>query len=679
MKEKVEAFLVKAIESGNQAAMSGTMNVFQAMGRELPRNMEDRILQRFRDRDFREQGIIEIKSLFFPLTFDTSTTPKPATGAACFPYVHRQDINEKLVGVRTWAREFKQDFTDYLNSKEYRNDLYAAALRVTEEYGPVVFSQRTHPPFHSAVDRYVHDPDVRLDLLNAHERNNFIREVLDRDKPDAPTALGLTLLQLAVCRGDTLAARTLLEASIGADANAHGTTPSWSPLWLACFLGHYEMATMLIEHGADLTCRDSVQGITILHLLSQFSSQDMVEGIGYQVLAAGVDVNTGFVPYEDEQTGVTPLLASMIVFDFSDGAAARFLIENGANPLYFTTSYSEAYKLPVSPLSVAMLNLDVRLVESILSADFPAWPRTDRGTSDRVAQSIGVQLMRTKTCFRAMFEMGRNYKNLKSILRVVSPWFEMRTFYWKRTWSPLAYAFDIDRADMMKLLLLMDPHAELEVDDIEERVDITQQCFVRNNFRCVKALIRHGADVLQSTGIVDTSFASLLGGEHMGEGLMRHMFSGETRLSRIAKDMPSILGFVLDHLESLPAEKRRGKSLKDILESWQIDTAGLFDTLVLEGGSEELVIAEALRVKYRLGHDRVQPFPPNATTLIGALIVWSNAYGYGRLDQIQYLLSLKPKPKFDLPSKVNLLQLALMISEGSKSKKVPKKMKNRHS
>jgi ankyrin repeat protein len=655
VKEKVETNLAQAVASGNEVAMSGAMNVFKAMGRELPGDSQRRIMQRFQDPDFREQGITEIKSLFFPLTFDMTVRPKFPTGASCFPHTHRQDINEKAVGVRSWARECKQDFAEYLASQEYRHTLYRAVLHLMDQHGAILSQPRRDLPFDSGVDRFIHCPSVALGDLTPHERDVFIGEILERDMLDEPTEAGFTLLQLAVCRGDLVAATTLLEESFGTDINACGETPNWTPLWLACFLGYHEMAVLLISHDADLNCQDSVQGITVLHLLSQFSSKEEVEGIGYQALAAGVDVSA------ECQNGVTPLLASMLVFDYSDGAAARFLLDNGASPLVFTTSFSEAHNLPVSPLSLCILNLDTALLEAMLSAEFPSWPGVNKARAVTLSQAVGFQLMHTKTAFRAMFETGENYKtNLKSILQMVVRWEESRMFYW----TPLAFAFDIDRADLIELLLAIDPSASLDLDDSHGKLNMLEQCVVRHNFRCVKALVRHGADVLESTKMRENVLSSMLGaGIRMNQ--MQHLLAGESRLSRIAKDMPSILGFVLDHLDSLPAETRGGLSVRSILESWQVDTAGIFDTLVIEGNSEELAIAEALRVKYRLGHDRVQPYPPNTTTLMGALIVWSDAYGYGRLDQVRYLLSLEPKPRFHLPSKINLLQLALIISEGS--------------
>lgn len=59
MKEKVKANLIQAIACGNDVAMSGAINMLQAMGQELPGDSQLRVLQRFQDLAFRAQGIAE--------------------------------------------------------------------------------------------------------------------------------------------------------------------------------------------------------------------------------------------------------------------------------------------------------------------------------------------------------------------------------------------------------------------------------------------------------------------------------------------------------------------------------------------------------------------------------------------------------------------------------------------
>jgi hypothetical protein len=125
--------------------------------------------------------------------------------------VHGQEINEKLVGVRSWARECKQDFADYLVSREYRRTLYTVILRILENHGTISSHPNRGPLFDSVVDRYIYDPDVTFEILDLCERDIFVREIIDRDMLEQPAEFGLTLLQLSVCRGDLLTVRTLLE------------------------------------------------------------------------------------------------------------------------------------------------------------------------------------------------------------------------------------------------------------------------------------------------------------------------------------------------------------------------------------------------------------------------------------------------------------------------------------
>jgi hypothetical protein len=54
----------------------------------------------------------------------------------------------------------------------------------------------------------------------------------------------------------------------------------------------------------------------------------------------------------------------------------------------------------------------------------------------------------------------------------------------------------------------------------------------------------------------DDALSSVFGGDQVRRDQVQRILQGESRLSRMARDMPSILSFVLDHLENLPAEAR---------------------------------------------------------------------------------------------------------------------------
>jgi hypothetical protein len=115
------------------------------------------------------------------------------------------------------------------------------------------------------------------------------------------------------------------------------------------------------------------------------------------------------------------------------------------------------------------------------------------------------------------------------------------------------------------------------MEDAGASMNILEQCVVRHNFRCVRRL--PGADVLGPTRMKDDALSSVFGGDQVRRDQVQRILQGESRLSRMARDMPSILSFVLDHLESLPAEAR-GRSVRSILESWQMGTAGVVWTMI---------------------------------------------------------------------------------------------------
>lgn len=641
MEEEIERYLTSAVTSGNQLAISGAINILDAMGRKVHHDMRRQVLDGFRNREFRLQAVTEIKSLFFPLSFGPTIAKPRMPGAVRFPFAHKYNIQARLYGVRTWKREFREEFIDFLLSREYHQLLSVIPISLLEPED-IDWPKPDSPRLSSSmVAKFTYDSCVSLENMTSHEQDGFMDEIQENKVVNEPTEVGLTLLQLAACRGDEATASVLLD-TLGADVNAYGKTAHWTPLWLACFLGHIDMATFLVGHGADLTCTDSSQGLTILHLLSQFTTKDGVEGIGCEALAAGVDINA------KSEYGITPLLAAMLVFDYSSGATIEFLLENGADPLNSTLARSELYDLPVSPLSLCVLNLDTDLLEQMLSA-IPQNSGVEGG-AHKVAllQEVGFQLMCSQTTFGSMFQTGSKYRrNLKRILQAVVNLKRTNLFWMSPYPTPLAYAFDMDRADIMEMLLVIDPDTPLEVPQLHEPdqrvIVLLEECIMRHNVRAVNALIRHGADMLKPTGMGDTS------------------------LSCMAKEMPSMLLDALDYLENLPIAARGGKTVQEILEIPQLDTPGIFDCIVLNGSSDDLVIAEALRAKYGLNHDHVQPLPPNTTTLIGASIVWSFSYGYDRLAQIRYLLSLEPKPKFLLPSGVNLFTMALMSSDESKA------------
>ncbi|KIW81295.1 hypothetical protein Z517_04320 [Fonsecaea pedrosoi CBS 271.37] len=638
VQDEAEKYLSFAVSSGDQLALLGAINVLQAMGREVTHDTRRRVLNGFQDHAFQLQAMSDIKSLFFPLSFNPTTR---MTAAAQFPFDEKFNIQAKLIGLRTWKREFPHDFAAFTRSQTFRQLL--AVIPITRLISHEVDWPLPGDPrlSESILAEYIYNSHVHLDTMSQNEREVFVDICLGNDMVNEPTALGMTLLQLATLREDIEMASLLLEI-LGADIEACGLTPGCTPLWLACYLGFIDMAVFLISRGADVTCTDSVQGLTILHLLTQFETKDAVEGIGCQALAVGVDVNA------ESDTGITPLLAAMLAFDFSSGAAIEFLLQNGANPLTVMATKLEGFDFPVTPLSLCVVNLDFDLLEHMISVI----PSEDRDCHNgyKVAsrEELGFQLMRSQTTFAAMFETGRKFRdNLARILKKIV-YAERSNLLWMApVVEPVVYAFQIDRSDLMESLLTIDPKVPLEMPvqhgQHHPPIPLLHEAVLRHNYRAVDVLIRYGADLLQRVGI------------------------GATVLTWLTREIPDMLPVALKHLESLPAAKRDGKTVKEILQMPQFDLSGTFDTLLVAGTSEDIRIAETLRVKYSLHHDNTQVLPPNTSTLVGSLLVWTSYSGYDRLAQIRYLLSLKPKPRLMMPCGVNLFMIASSVSDGSKA------------
>ena len=641
---EIERYLVSAMTNGSRLATCGAINVLQAMGRHVSQDLRRRILHGFQDPSFQLEALHDVKSLFFKLSFHSELDEPMMHGAARFPFAHKYDVPARLVGFRTWKTEFGEQFEDFHRSREYYQMISVLPISLLKP--EVDWPNPGSPRLSSTIiAQYIYNSSVSLENMESHDVARFVGGLKESGMVNDPTDIGLTLLQLAACRGDEATASVLIN-DLGADIDGHGSTDNWTPLWLACFLGHIDMAKFLVRKGADTTCTDS-QGLTLLHLLSQFKTKDSIKSIGDGTLTAGVDINAR------SKFGVTPLLAAMLVFDYSSGAALEFLLGNGANPLEGAPIQGMHHMLEVCPLSLCILNLDVDALEQMLSF-LPDLSTDERKASmPLLAQAIGYQLMFSKTTFRAMFENGSRYqRNLERILRAVITLRRIDRIELSQSSTASGYltpleascallksAFDMDRVDLMEMLLVIEPNASVVFaakSTDQEQDSMLEGAILQQNYRAVQLLIRHGANLLEPCG------------------------SGDTPLSRMAREAPPMILNALEILESFLKRTKRTESVKEILEKQQLDTAGIFDLLVLQGDAQDLVTAEFLRTKYDLNHDQIQPSPPNTTTLIGSLIVWANAYGYDRIAQIRYLLSLQNKPRFLMPSGVNLISLSVL-------------------
>jgi len=157
-----------------------------------------------------------------------------------------------------------------------------------------------------------------------------------------PTPDSRMLLDRAVRAGNEKDVLCLLER--GADVR-HATTSGWSPLVLACLLGHRNVASVLIAAGADVNAQDE-RGYAPLHWASLKDYHEVVQ----LLLKRGAFVNIR------STLGLTPLLQ----------AAARGAVRSMAVLLRFRADVNQADNEGWTPLHKAIANDQVKAAELLL-------------------------------------------------------------------------------------------------------------------------------------------------------------------------------------------------------------------------------------------------------------------------------------------------------------------------
>ena len=123
----------------------------------------------------------------------------------------------------------------------------------------------------------------------------------------------------------------------GADIKSQNNR-KYTPLHLASWFGHFEIAELLIEKGADLHSKTH-QGATPLHISAYFGFEDITK----LLLKNGARIN------ETDDEGLTPFYLSL---RGEKGEVAKFLICNGAK----IDIKVEVINGIVTPLILAILN-----------------------------------------------------------------------------------------------------------------------------------------------------------------------------------------------------------------------------------------------------------------------------------------------------------------------------------
>ncbi|KAK5766385.1 hypothetical protein LTS12_003302 [Elasticomyces elasticus] len=593
-------YLTRAIELGDDRARSCGINAFQSMNQSVPDS-----------------------------ALNTVQTGMDHCGVTLLCYATKvayslqlpSAVDHKKVLLSTWRDQYRQDYESFLRTDERRSvnaeTLLFGLSALREAPGGPDLPQNSEF-FESAHLSYSTNQSDKLEEASVRAFMDEVRNLACINKTNEN---GLTLLQTAVCKDDLLLAQVLVE-QMHADIENFGITPAWTPLWLSCFLGRFDMARLLVQMGANAASCDNFQQLTILHLLNQFSDESQVEEIAHAALEAGVDVNAR------NSDGCTPLFAALLAWDYTNGAAIKFLLDNSADPTHEATYGNDL----VTPIGLAVQALDYDLLLSMIRVAPP------EKLASAKAQAFRWLLRLTK--FHLMCTVGAGFQQkLTSIVQVLLDSDMCKAFTASRLGEPHITPFVAStlagRGHLVQAILTASPETPLSVSrhPRQGRWRALNTVIELRSKECVSLMLQHGANILERND------------------------NGANALHKAAVHFPEIILDLIKAVEHLPSDSRDGRSVKDILEITDKGGYTLFGLLVAEGYSLEREIAEGLRTQYELEYD--SPTITGNFTLTAALIAMAVWQGLIDATPIKYLLNLSSLPRFELPGGLTLLHMTV--------------------
>ena len=455
---------------------------------------------------------------------------------------------------------------------------------------------------------------------------------------NCPVVRGFTVLQCAVLSGNQGAVNSAI--LFGVDIDATGRTPGWTPLWLSVLTGQGAVAKLLLAKGASTNCRDSRTGATLLHLLHQLTAREDIENVLQAVLQCG-----GAVSVDTLANGITPLLACFAGWDYSEGEAARALPARGADPT-FTVRIRQRPDVGASPLSLCALTLDYALVNDMLKCRWAAahgsQPEGRRAPAAARVDAYLFILTRTEFYYRS-FLGSRLEHALDEFLKLIVTDDMKKHLQGTEEWIAglVTVALSMSRSHVVASLLRLFPCDRLPLSPSQR--PLIQIAIERRMKKTTLKLLELGADLLATEP------------------------TGYTALHTAAHFYPEILLELVNHVEGVvpPARGSRTTYMKEILQAKDSRGLDVRSLLLLEGRCAEQNIMTELRERFELDMDTNDM--PNGVTLTGFCVQIIAENGSVPISQLQYLLSMHPKPRFkcDAGGKTTLLGCAISGRQGS--------------
>ncbi|KAM0226904.1 hypothetical protein ACHAPO_011998 [Fusarium lateritium] len=607
--EKGLEYLIAAAKMNCSEAVSVILNVFDACETPLPPDDELELL-----------GIVEeygTRTFGLPLTKPFHNfSPKYAVANRVLGKIWTEKWPERYQEFLDSGREMPVSFVLRLNSLFF--DKKATKETAVFEFGLLSFKVDGHQNIEPNKIREFKEEVTRFGSLNLCDE------------------WGFTLLQYAAMSNDIDMAKALVD--LGADVNLYGNTHSLTPLLLSSHCGHFEMTKMLFDNGADPAIRETLYGTTVLHALSQFCERQQCEEILEIALSADLDINVAM------KNGATPLHTMFASWDYSSGVASDLLLENGADPTRQVQEQNGFLNISTS-MTHAAENLDVDLLQRMLSVSQPlvriGGVLAQQKLCEAKAQALSTLFQRSQ--FYCMCVGGSGYrKKVQTIITLLVDDQTKSVFMGKRLTDkelPTDPLMEMCTARgcgfFIEAYLNAFPKTVIDDPSLNPPRLLLHAAIERRNIVAMRAFLRQGADILYKE-------------------------RGSRNALHVATQyFPGVLTELIETLESLPPEKRQGKTITEILEE-QSDTGHtIFAQLLAEGYDDERKLAESLRAKYSLKHD-YEMNHHDGLTFGGSMVLMAAVGGLVPVENIQYLFNLKPPLEFVVePTGTTLLSVAV--------------------